>query len=125
MITNQHPQQRRNFTIVFDGYSDTTGVFDSLIDNSINGGLHIIWPSTLSIPPPDQIDLQITLDNLPVNNIQTYMITGQGFVIDVKFNTGMQVLKNGTFQVNNGETLTIEAANINGTIFVEGKIFTQ
>ena len=119
-MTTLHPQQRRNFTVVYERYNTYSGVFYSPIDNSINGVLHIILTSTSSFP----LNLQIPLDDLPDNNIQTYMITGQSFVIDVLFNTSMQLLKNGMFQVRQGETLIINATNINGTIFVEGKIFT-
>jgi len=124
MIVTQHPQQRRNYTVVNDGFEDSTGIFDSPIDNSINGVVHIFYASKISLPPIHQTYLPIPLDDLPANNIQTYLISWQGFTIDVKFNTLMPLLKNGTFQVNNGETLIINATNINGTVFVEGKIFT-
>jgi len=117
-ITRQHPQQRRNFTVV-EHIFDATGAIIPDIDNSWNGVLHVV-----SYPPETRIDrLPLKIDGIRTGEKQTYLITDHNLEVEIDFILNGYAKYCGEFATSKGQDLIIEVTNINGELYVEGKNF--
>jgi len=128
MKTLLSPQQRRNFIVEHhDYYGD--GNISPVIDNSQQRIVHIISYNSdpfVSGPivqiPPTSVNIRIDVGDLPENQKQAYLIRDN--VCLVYANIMNANFTRGEFRTDWGQALIIEAVNIDGEIYVEGKNYT-